>query len=151
MTEKLLTGTLSLNTNKHPPNLIRVFAVRSVGRWGPNVSWCGQRRLWSDWTDVEADLSLRWAQRSFCWFCHAMAHLFSQEWDGSCSCSWAFEEAHVKRGAYHIYCWLTRACTVLPEPLLLANTIIWTSSREHLYSGFRPVRLKPVCSATEAS
>ena len=23
---------------------------------------------WSDWADVQADLCLRWAQRSFCWF-----------------------------------------------------------------------------------
>ena len=28
------------------------------------------QRLWSDWADAQADLSLRWAQRSFCWFCH---------------------------------------------------------------------------------
>ena len=36
----------------HPPSLIRVFAVRSVGSWGPNVSSCGQRRLWSDWAVI---------------------------------------------------------------------------------------------------
>ena len=29
----------------HPPSLIRVFAVRSMGSWRPNVSQCGQRRL----------------------------------------------------------------------------------------------------------
>ena len=23
------------------------------------------------WADAQADLSLRWAHRSFCWFCHA--------------------------------------------------------------------------------
>ena len=45
----------------HPPSLIRVFAVRSVGSWGPKLSSCGQRRLWSDWADAQADLSLRWA------------------------------------------------------------------------------------------
>ena len=32
----------------HPPSLIRVFDVRSVGSWGPNISSCGQRRLWPD-------------------------------------------------------------------------------------------------------
>ena len=37
------------------------------------VSSCGQRRLWSDW----ADLNLRWAHCWFCWFCHAAAHLIS--------------------------------------------------------------------------
>ena len=30
---------------------------------------------WSDWTDVQADLSLRWAHISFCLFCHEAAHL----------------------------------------------------------------------------
>ena len=44
----------------HPPSLIRVFAVRTVGSWGPNVSSCAQRRLWLDWADVQAELSLRW-------------------------------------------------------------------------------------------
>ena len=36
----------------HPPSLIRVFAVHSM---------------------AHADLSLCWAHRSFCWFCHAQA------------------------------------------------------------------------------
>ena len=26
-----------------------------------------------DWVDAQADLSLCWAHRSFCWFCHAVA------------------------------------------------------------------------------
>ena len=26
-------------------------------------------------TDAQADLSLRWAQSSFCWFCHEAAHI----------------------------------------------------------------------------
>ena len=36
----------------HPPGLIRVFAVRSMGSWGSKLSSCGQWRLWSDWADV---------------------------------------------------------------------------------------------------
>ena len=28
----------------------------------------------SDWADAQADLSVHWAHRSFCWFCHEMAH-----------------------------------------------------------------------------
>ena len=32
----------------------------------------------SAWTDAQADLSLRWAQRSFCKFFHEAAQLFSQ-------------------------------------------------------------------------
>ena len=60
----------------HPPSLIRVFVVRSMGSWGPNVSSCRQRRLWSDWADAQVDLCLRWAQWPFCWFCHAVAHVY---------------------------------------------------------------------------
>ena len=45
----------------HPPSLIRVFAVRSMGSEGPQLSSCGQQRLGSDWADAQADLSRRWA------------------------------------------------------------------------------------------
>ena len=31
---------------------------------------------WSDWADAQADLSLRWVHRSFCWFCHDSTHIF---------------------------------------------------------------------------
>ena len=41
-------------------SLIRFFTVHSMGSWGPKVSSCGQRRLWSDWADAQADLSLHW-------------------------------------------------------------------------------------------
>ena len=47
----------------------------TMGSWGPNVSSCGQRRLWSDRADVQADLSLRWAQRSFCCFGRNAVHI----------------------------------------------------------------------------
>ena len=38
----------------------QVVDVRSMGSLVPKVSSCGQRRLWSDWADAKADLSLRW-------------------------------------------------------------------------------------------
>ena len=62
----------------YPPSLNKVFAVRSMESWGPTVSSCGQRKLWSDWADAQADLSLRWAHMSFCWFCHEAA---SKSWN----------------------------------------------------------------------
>ena len=31
--------------HEHPPNLIKIFAVRSMGSYGRKVSSCGQRRL----------------------------------------------------------------------------------------------------------
>ena len=37
-------------------------------------SFLHERRLWSDWVDAQADLSLCWAHMLFCWFCHAAAH-----------------------------------------------------------------------------
>ena len=58
------------------PSLVRVFAVRSKCSRGPNVSSCGQRRLWSDWANAQADLRLRWVHRSFCWFCHEAVHMY---------------------------------------------------------------------------
>ena len=58
----------------HPPSLIRVFAVHWMGSQRPKVSSCGQRRLWSDWADAQADESSLGAH-SFCWFCHVTAHM----------------------------------------------------------------------------
>ena len=36
-----------------------------------------ERRIWSDWANAKADLSLRWAY-VFCWFCHDAAHFNTQ-------------------------------------------------------------------------
>ena len=44
----------------HSPSLIRVIAVRSMGSYGPKLSWYWQGRLGSDWVHAQADLSLRW-------------------------------------------------------------------------------------------
>ena len=49
----------------HPPSLIRVFSVCSMDSQGSKASSSGQRRLWSDWADAQADLSLRWVHMSF--------------------------------------------------------------------------------------
>ena len=59
----------------HPPRLIRVIAVRSLGSKGLKLSSCGQRRLRSDWADSQTDLSLRWAHMPFCRFCRALARM----------------------------------------------------------------------------
>ena len=52
----------------HPPSLIRVFAVRMKKAWVPSYPLSAQRRLWSDWADAQADLSLRWAHTHFIGF-----------------------------------------------------------------------------------
>ena len=45
----------------HPPSLIWVFAVRMKKAWVLSYSLSAQWRLWSDWADAHADLSLCWA------------------------------------------------------------------------------------------
>ena len=51
-----------------------VFAVCMKKSWVLNYPLSAQRRLWSDWADAQADLSLRWAHMLLCWFCHEAAH-----------------------------------------------------------------------------
>ena len=53
---------------KTPPSLIRVFAVRMKKAWVLSRPLSAKRRLWSDWADVQADLSLRWAHSHFVGF-----------------------------------------------------------------------------------
>ena len=52
----------------HLPSLIRVFAVRMKKAWVLNYPLCAQRRLWSDWADAQAVLSLRWPHNHFVGF-----------------------------------------------------------------------------------
>ena len=65
----------------HPPSLIRVFAVRRKKAWVLRYALSAYQRLWSDWADAKADLSLCWAHISFCWFCHEAAHFFLWIWE----------------------------------------------------------------------
>ena len=60
----------------HPPSLIGVFTVRMKKAWVLSYPLSAQRRLWSDWADAQADLSLRWAHILVCWFYHEAAHMF---------------------------------------------------------------------------
>ena len=61
----------------HSPSLIRVFAIRMKKAWVLSYPLSAQRRLWADWADAQADLSLRWAHMPLCWFCHE-ADLFQK-------------------------------------------------------------------------
>ena len=49
----------------HPPSLIRVFAVHMNKALVLSYPLSAQRRLWSDWADAKADLSLRLAHSHF--------------------------------------------------------------------------------------
>ena len=68
----------------HPPSLIRVFPVHMKIIWVLSYPLSAQRSLWSDCAGVQADLSLRWVYRSFCWFCHAAAHIHNTLWSSVC-------------------------------------------------------------------
>ena len=52
----------------HPPSLIRIFAVRMKKDWVLSYPLSAQRRLWSDWADAQADLSLRSVHTHFVFF-----------------------------------------------------------------------------------
>ena len=52
----------------HLPSLIRVFAVRMKKAWVLSYPLSAERRLWSDWADAQADLSLQWAHTHFVGF-----------------------------------------------------------------------------------
>ena len=52
----------------HPPSLIRVFTVGMKKVWVLSYPLSAQRRLWSDWADAKADLSLQWAHSHFVGF-----------------------------------------------------------------------------------
>ena len=49
----------------HSPSLIRVFADRMKKAWVLSYPLSTQWRLWSDWADAQADLSLRWVHSNF--------------------------------------------------------------------------------------
>ena len=56
------------------PSLIRVFAVRMKKPWVRSYPLSTQRRLWSDWADAQADLSLRWVHTDFVGFVMSWLH-----------------------------------------------------------------------------
>ena len=52
----------------HPPSLIRVFPVRMKKIRVLSYQLSTRQRLWSDWPDAQADLSLCWAHTHFVGF-----------------------------------------------------------------------------------
>ena len=45
---------------------------------GPLATYWVHSEDWSVLPDAQADLSLLWARKSFCWFCHDVAHFKDQ-------------------------------------------------------------------------
>ena len=69
------------NQPGHPSSLIRVFAIRMKKSWVLSYPLSAQQRFRSDWADIQADPSLQWAHRSFCWFCHAVVQFLFFSWE----------------------------------------------------------------------
>ena len=71
------TNKMACAPSKHSDQTgrIRVFAGRMKKTLVLSYPLSAQRRLWSDWADAQADLSLRWAHMPFGWFCHEAAHI----------------------------------------------------------------------------
>ena len=66
----------------HPLSLIRVFAVRIKKALILSYPLSAQRRLWSDWADAQADLSLRWVHTHFVGFVMSwLSSRFMVGWD----------------------------------------------------------------------
>ena len=74
-----------------------------------------QQRLWSDWTDAQADLSLCWAHMPFCRFCHDR-----KKNENSNLVTWAYSEIQKTKEECNYICWerksflscLTNLCRV---------------------------------------
>ena len=54
---------------EHPPSLWALWLAKDP------VLLHADSKDWSDWAHAQADLSLCWAHKSFCWFCHAQVQI----------------------------------------------------------------------------
>ena len=53
-----------------------VWQESSLSAWRKLRSLATHWAHCKDWVDAEADLSLHWVHRTFCWFCHEVAQFF---------------------------------------------------------------------------
>ena len=67
-TNKMSARPAKTDQPGHLSSLISVFAVRTKKPWVLSYPLSAQWRLWLDWADARADLSLRWAHTHFVGF-----------------------------------------------------------------------------------
>ena len=92
--------------------------IWAVARQKQQNDLCAQRRLctqlvakstrfywdsedWLDWANAKADLCLRFAHKSFCWFCHAAAHILDEV--PSLWCAFLHYSPGIYAEAYTVY------------------------------------------------
>ena len=118
-----------LRSARASASLIRVFTVCMKKAWFFSYSLRAKQRLWSDWADAQADLSVRWA-RHFCCTCFSMGDLGVQVLRPSVHPStftlgvlWAqlllqfctnlFETLHVFRHGMRMCMWFGYNCEII--------------------------------------
>ena len=93
-------------------------------QWALNYLLSAQWRLWSDWVDGQADLSLRWVHMSFCWFRCAAAYIFGQckQWQTQLLCFFNATTSKKLTGHIGVGCPCVGACIQSKH----ACHILWT-------------------------
>ena len=93
----------------HSRSLIWIFTMRIWDSQGCKVSSSGQRRLWSDCADSQADLSLRLAHMWKCTFAHVAAQMAFHMTPDSVLTSWyCYQKADGRLLAGNWICWNLR-------------------------------------------
>ena len=126
-----------LRSAKTSSQIWSVFAVCMKKAWVLNYPLSAQRRLWSDWADAQADLSLCWGHSHIVGFViqrltlyvilkHSLEHLHP--------CTYHFVFIFVVSDNYFLrrFLWYLLSTCICQ---IQFNTI-WDMSRENLSSGF---------------
>ena len=112
----------------HSPSLIRVFTVRIKKACVLSSPLSGQQRLWSDWTDAQADLSLRMLHCHFVGF--VMRRLII------CSNIWMLYHVVIKS----YLCFLNRRiCILFNERVVFSKYTVmhvWSNSNNFLKKNY---------------
>ena len=127
-------------------SLIRVFAVRMKKAWVFSYQLSAQRRLWSDWADAQAGLSLRWAHSNFVGFVMRRLKLFRS--NGQMK---LFKmKIHI-----HIYCYI-RVDQTFPKRYVrigrqIQDDVTWTASSEFgTYRLCEQRRFRRACASAQS-
>ena len=118
---------------ENPPSLIRVFSVHMKKPGVLNYPKSEQRRLWSDWADAQADLSLRWVHRSVCCFCHQVAHVMVLSRGGSFTCNWLTFTSNGRRVFETFPTHITKFSFKLPRLWPAVGNRVLKGKLDHVY------------------
>ena len=73
-TYKRLVRPVRTDQPAHLPSLIRVLAGSMCLLQSPGYPKREKRKILPYWVEVQADLSFCWSHKSYCRFCHLLAH-----------------------------------------------------------------------------